>query len=256
MDNRGKEKMLRQKVKQYNQPSFIPTDPISIPHRFTRLQDREIMGLLAATLAWGQRVTILNNCERIIDWMDGEPHAFVLHFKEKDLQRFEGFVHRTFNSTDLMYFLHFFQWYYRKHESLEDAFAAGMKKDDQTVEQGLIYFRKVFFSLPHVPERTHKHVATPERNSACKRLNMFLRWMVRRDKAGVDFGHWKKIKPAQLQCPLDVHSGRTARKLGLLSRPQDDWKSVCELTDNLRKLDAQDPVQFDFALYGMGVFEK
>lgn len=256
MNSRALENLLRQKVKQYNQPSFIASDPISIPHRFSRLQDKEIIGLIAATLAWGQRVTILHNCQRIIQLMDNEPYDFVLHFKDKDLQRFEGFVHRTFNTTDLMYFLHFFQWYYRKYDSLEEAFTAGMKEKDHTTEGGLVHFRKLFFSLPFVPPRTHKHVASPERNSACKRLNMFLRWMVRNDETGVDFGLWKRIKPAQLQCPLDVHSGRSARELGLLTREQDDWKAVCELTDNLRRLDAHDPVQFDFALYGMGVFEK
>lgn len=248
--------LLDEKAKQYNTTLFISSDPISIPRKFTQLQDIEIMGFMAATLAWGQRITILNNCHKLIDLMGGKPHDFVLHFKEKDLKRFDGFVHRTFNDTDLMYFLHFFQRYYRLHHSLEDAFADGIKRHDTTVENGLIHFRELFFSLPYVPERTKKHVASPARNSACKRINMFLRWMVREDTNGVDFGCWKRIKPAQLQCPLDVHSGRTARRLGLLQREQDDWKAVCELTDNLRKYNPTDPVMYDFALYGMGVFEK
>lgn len=248
-------KLLDAKVKSYNSNAFIETDPISIPHLFTKKQDIEITGLLAATLAWGQRVTILNNCRKLINWMDNAPHDFMLNHEPADLKRFEGFVHRTFNDTDLLYFLHFLQWYYRQHSSLESAFAGGIKREDTTIEGGLNHFRQLFFSLPYFPARTKKHVASPAQNSACKRLCMYLRWMVRNDTKGVDFGIWKKIKPAQLQCPLDLHSGRTARKLGLLTRSYDDWKAVTELTDNLREFDAADPVKYDFALYGMGVFE-
>jgi uncharacterized protein (TIGR02757 family) len=248
-------KLLEAKVKAYNSDAFIETDPISVPHLFTKKQDIEIAGFLAATLAWGQRITILNNCRKLMTRMDNAPHDFIVHHKPKELKHLEGFVHRTFNDTDLLYFIHFLKWYYKKHDSLEDAFAIGMGKRDTTIEGGLNHFRTLFFSLPHFPPRTKKHVASPLQNSACKRLCMYLRWMVRKDKQGVDFGIWKKIKPAQLQCPLDLHSGRTARELGLLTRNYDDWKAVCELTDNLRQFDATDPVKYDFALYGIGVFE-
>lgn len=247
--------LLDRKAAEYNHADFIESDPICIPHSFSKKQDREIMGFLAATLAWGQRTTIINNCRKLIERMEGVPYDFILHHNEKDLQRMEGFVHRTFNDTDLLYFLSFFSTYYKEHDSLEDAFYLGMKKSDETVEQGLNHFRELFFSLAHVPSRTLKHIASPAQNSACKRINMFLRWMVRSDKRGVDFGIWKKIKPAQLMCPLDIHSGRSARRLGLLQRRQDDWKAVQELTAALRSLDAKDPVKYDFALYGMGVFE-
>ncbi|MBX7205789.1 MAG: TIGR02757 family protein [Bacteroidia bacterium] len=255
MKKESLKKLLDAKVEAYNAQLFIETDPVSIPHLFTKKQDIEITGLLAATLAWGQRVTILKNCRKLINWMDHAPHDFMLNHQPKDLKRFEGFVHRTFNDTDLLYFLHFLQWHYRQHASLEWAFAAGIKKVDTTIEGGLNHFRELFFSLSDFPARTKKHVASPAQHSACKRLCMYLRWMVRSDNRGVDFGIWKKIKPAQLQCPLDLHSGRTARNLGLLTRSYDDWKAVCELTDNLRAMDNNDPVKYDFALYGMGVFE-
>lgn len=243
-------------VRQYNTPAFIADDPIGIPHRFSRLPDREIMGFWAATLAWGQRKTIIQSANRLIELMDGAPHDFVVHHQEADRARFLGFKHRTFQATDTLYFLEFFQQYYRRHTSLETAFARHLQPGDETVENALIGFHRDFFDHPFAPERTRKHVATPERGSTCKRLNMFLRWMVRRDAAGVDFGAWTHLQPRQLLIPLDVHVERVARRLGLLERPQTDWKAVLELTRRLRAFDAADPVKYDFALFGLGVLEK
>jgi uncharacterized protein (TIGR02757 family) len=231
----------------YNHRDFIAPDPISIPHRFTKKQDIEISGLFAATLAWGVRKTILKNCTHLMKLMDDHPHEFIVHHSEKDLRPFTAFVHRTFNATDLLYFIHFLKWHYTSHDSLEILF---MK---ETMEQGLINFHNTFFSLPDHPERTRKHVATPERKSTCKRLNMYLRWMVRKDDRKVDFGIWKNIKPAQLLCPLDVHVENYARKLNLIERRQIDWLTVTELTRNLKLIDPYDPVRFDFALFGMGI---
>ena len=248
--------LLDNKVKAFNRPDFILNDPISVPHQFDKLQDIEIMGFWTAMLAWGQRKTIINKSLELAALMDNAPHDFVLHFEEKDLKHFEHFKHRTFQLTDTLYFLHFFQHYYRQHTSLEDAFARFLNSKDETVEQALTGFHHLFFSLPDSPQRTRKHIATPERKSSCKRLNMFLRWMVRKDNNGVDFGLWKKIKTNQLLCPLDVHVDRVARRLGLIQRKQTDWKTVLELTENLRKFDPKDPVKYDYALFGMGVMEK
>lgn len=242
-------------VTKFNCPDFISADPISIPHRFTRLQDIEIMGFWVAILAWGRRKTIINKASELIDLMGGQPYDFILHHKEKDRKAFLNFKHRTFQTTDTLYFLEFLQQYYRKHSSLEDAFTLHLHPGDTTTENALIGFRQLFFSLPDAPQRTQKHIASPARNSACKRLNMFLRWMVRQDDKGVDFGLWKKIKPAQLQMPLDVHVERVARRLGLIARKQRDWKTVVELTDRLRAFDPDDPVKYDFALFGIGVLE-
>lgn len=246
--------LLDSKVEQFNRPDFIPDDPISIPHRFKKKQDIEISGLFAATLAWGQRKTIINNCNRLMQWMDDDPHNFILDHKENDLKKFLDFRHRTFNPTDLLYFLEFLSWYYKKYPSLEDAFV--VPPGSETIEGGLVSFHDLFFSLPDFPRRTIKHVSTPARKSACKRINMYLRWMVRDDKKGVDFGIWKKIRPAQLVCPCDVHVDRVARKLKLIKRKQVDWQTALELTANLRKLDPMDPVKYDFALFGLGVSEK
>lgn len=245
---------LDEKVDQYNRPGFIVSDPISIPHRFKKKQDIEIAGFFAATLAWGQRVTIINNCNRLLEWMDQSPHDFICHHRPKDLKRFSDFKHRTFNNTDLLYFIHVLSQFYRKYDSLEGAFV--VDKSASTIEKGLTQFHHVFFDQPDFPHRTKKHVATPERKSACKRLNMFLRWMVREDKRGVDFGIWKQIRPSQLVCPFDVHVERVARKLKLVSRKQADWQTALELTANLRQLDPIDPVKYDFALFGLGVEEK
>jgi len=256
LSDSGLKSYLDDCVLQFNQPEFIPDDPISIPHQFTQLQDIEIIGLWVAILAWGQRKTIINKANELIDLMGGAPYDFILNHQEKDRQAFLQFKHRTFQATDTLYFLEFFQNYYRKHQSLEDAFARHLTANDPTTAKALIGFRNDFFALPNAPQRTRKHVASPARNSSCKRLNMFLRWMVRQDEQGVDFGLWKKIKPSQLQMPLDVHVERVARRLGLIDRKQRDWKTVVELTDRLRAFDPEDPVKYDFALFGVGVLEK
>jgi uncharacterized protein (TIGR02757 family) len=242
---------LDEKYEQYNRADFIPNDPVSIPHLFSKKQDIEIMGLWASVLAWGQRITIINKCKELIELMDHTPYDFVLNHSENDLKRFLNFKHRTFNATDTLYFIEFFHQFYSTHKSLEEAFIVkGLQSD---VGPGLIHFHHLFFSLPDYPNRTRKHIATPERNSGCKRLNMFLRWMVRKDDKGVDFGIWKKIKPSQLVCPCDVHVERVARTFGLIKRPKVDWETVIELTNNLKQFDPDDPVKYDFALFGLGV---
>ena len=245
---------LDSKVEQYNQPGFIKNDPISIPHQYTKKQDIEISGFLAATLAWGQRITIINKASELLEMMDNSPHDFLLHHTLDELKSFEKFKHRTFNGTDALYFIEFLSQYYRKHKSLEDAFASD--HSGETVEENLIGFYHLFFSLPDFPSRTRKHLATPERKSACKRINMFLRWMVRKDNHGVDFGLWTKISPSQLICPCDLHVERVARKLKLIRRKQMNWETALELTANLRKLDPRDPAKYDFALFGLGIEEK
>ena len=256
MKNKSLKSFLDSKVELYNQPTFIENDPISIPDLFTKKQDIEISGFFAAMFAWGQRVTIINKCKDLMNRMDNQPHDFVLHHSSKDLKGLLDFKHRTFNDTDLLYFISFFKFWYSENESLETAFTKKMGTKDQTVEKGLIGFREIFFSMEDVPQRTVKHVSSPVQNSACKRLNMYLRWMVRNDQKGVDFGIWRKIKPGQLFCPLDVHVQRVALKLQLLERENSDWKAAVELTKNLRKLDPSDPVKYDFALFGLGIEEK
>ncbi len=244
---------LDEKYEQYNRLDFIESDPISIPHRFSKKEDIEIAGFLAATIAWGQRVTIINSANKLMKLMDDAPHDFILNAKAKDLKRFQNFVHRTFNGTDAMFFMSSLQNIYKKHGGLENVFVS--KSKDEACKEAIMNFRKVFFSIPH-PERTGKHVSNPAENSSAKRVCMFLRWMVRDDKRGVDFGIWKNsVQPKDLMCPLDVHTGNVGRKLGLLKRTQNDWKAVTELSDNLRKLDKNDPIKYDFALFGLGVFE-
>lgn len=247
---------LEEKVRQFNRPEFIPDDPVSIPHLFSLKQDREIAGFLAATLAWGQRKTIINKSKELLSYMDNSPYDFVLNHREQDLTRLLKFKHRTFNDTDTLYFIEFFRNFYQKNKTLESAFVQGMDNESDTLEMGLVNFHRLFFSLPDFPPRTKKHVATPERNSACKRINMFMRWMVRKDDNGVDFGIWQQIKPSQLICPCDLHVDKVARKLGLITRKQTDWKTALELTENLRKLDPQDPVKYDFALFGLGILNN
>jgi len=244
---------LDEKVSLYNRPNFIENDPITIPHAFSKKQDIEIAGFFAATLAWGQRVTIINKCRELMGMMDQSPHDFILHHTEHDLKSFLNFKHRTFNATDTLYYIEFLTWYYSNHQSLEHAFL--ISPSDETVQKGLINFHNLFFSLDDFPQRTKKHLATPERKSTCKRINMFLRWMVRRDTKGVDFGIWSSISPSQLVCPCDVHVDRVGRKLKLISRKQTDWQTALELTANLRKLDPTDPVKYDFALFGLGIEE-
>ena len=257
---------LDRKVDEYNTPAFISSDPISIPHMFSKPQDIEIAGFFAAIFSWGNRTTIINKSKELMQLMDNAPHQFILHHEDKDRKRLLGFKHRTFNATDLLYFIEFFRWHYSRYDSLEDAF---LRSDDH-----LSGFYRYFFQLdqlasakdsldspaseglPAAPPRTHKHIASPEKNSSCKRLNMFLRWMVRQDNRGVDFGLWKRITPAKLVCPLDVHVGRVARRFNLMTRTQTDWQSALELTDYLITLDPGDPVKYDFALFGLGVMEK
>jgi uncharacterized protein (TIGR02757 family) len=253
---------LSEKAWLYNNLNFIEADPISIPHRFTVKQDIEIAAFFAATLAWGQRVTIINKCNELLAMMDNRPYEFLIHHTLNDLKPFTKFKHRTFNATDTLYFIESLSAFYQTHDSLEEAFVEDLDlkinplPEQYPIEQALIQFNKTFFSLPDAPARTHKHVSTPARKSACKRLNMFLRWMVRQDTRGVDFGIWKKISPTQLVCPCDVHVERIARNLKLITRKGMNWQTATELTTNLRKLNPADPVLFDFALFGIGVMEK
>lgn len=244
--------LLDRKAAEYNRPSFIPYDPISVPRLFTKQQDIEIAGFFAAVFAWGNRTTIIRKSKELMQLMDNAPYEFCLHHNTGGLKRLTGFIHRTFNATDLLYFIEFFKFHYRHHDSLETAFTM----HGQPVEKMLTGFHRYFFSLDNVPARTRKHIATPEHGSTCKRLNMFLRWMVRRDDKGVDFGCWKNISPAQLVCPIDLHVARVARRLGILKRKQTDWPAAIELTDYLRTLDSADPVRYDFALFGLGAMEK
>ncbi len=244
-------------VARYNRPEFITNDPICVPHRFSKLQDIEIIGFWTAVLAWGQRKTIISSADTLIRLMDGAPYDFVVNHTESDRKKLLGFKHRTFQATDTLYFLDFFQHYYRRHDSLEGAFARFILPfTENTVETALTGFHELFFSLPDAPNRTRKHIPTPARKSTCKRLNMFLRWMIRKDNNGVDFGLWKSIRSDQLLVPLDVHVDRIARKFGLLQRKQTDWQAVLELTETLRQFDPNDPVKYDFALFGLGVLEK
>lgn len=248
-------RLLDEKVRLYNQPSFIDKDPVIIPHSFTKKQDVEIAGLFAAVLAWGNRTSIINNCRKLMGWMDNHPHDFILHHKDTDLKGFLSFAHRTFNATDLLYFIHFLQYHYQQHDSLEDAFVPEKRYKEDTVEQALIYFHNYFFSIDH-PDRTKKHISTPARKSACKRLNMYLRWMVRKDKKGVDLGLWKKINPHQLICPLDVHVARVAERLELLPNNSSNWQNALHLTYQLRELNPDDPAVYDYALFGLGAEER
>jgi uncharacterized protein (TIGR02757 family) len=240
-------------VKKYNNTDFIANDPVVIPHLFTFKQDIEIAGFFAATLAWGQRVTIINNCNKLIQWMDHAPHDFIINHTDQDLKPFLKFVHRTFNSTDVLYFIYFLKKFYTSNASLESAFSGHLTTRDETIENALTGFYSMFFDDENAPHRTRKHVATPLHKSACKRLCMYLRWMVRQDKNGVDFGIWKEIKPSQLICPIDVHVERVAREYKLITRKQVDWQMALELTSALRKFDPQDPAKYDFALFGLSV---
>ena len=223
---------LDKKYKQYNRSDFIANDPISIPHLFSKKQDIEIMGFIASVLAWGQRVTIINKCKELSERMDHAPYDFVINHQDSDLKKMLGFKHRTFNDTDLLYFISFFNWFYKTNNSLENAFVKEKVYKGINTEKALMDFRRLFFSMEDFPMRTRKHISTPEHKSACKRLNMFLRWMVRKDTKGVDFGIWSKINPAQLICPCDVHVERVARKLGLITRLQTDWQTAVELTES------------------------
>jgi uncharacterized protein (TIGR02757 family) len=270
------------KVLQYNRPNFIENDPICIPHQYSKRQDIEISAFFASILAWGQRKTIINKCNELFLRMDNSPYEFMLNHGDEDLKRLLGFKHRTFNDTDLLYFVSFFKHHYSRSNSLETAFlpedfnleyvqgagpmevelasSACMLGDfstsDLTIEKALNHFRTYFFSIPDFPSRTIKHISSPLQKSTCKRLNMFLRWMVRKDNCGVDFGIWNHIPASALICPCDVHVDRVGRKLKLIKRKQTDWLTAVELTNNLKKFDPNDPVKYDFALFGMGVEEK
>ena len=254
----GLKKFLDQKVIQFNNPSFIKDDPVCIPHLFSKKQDIEIAGFFAAIFSWGIRKTIINKSKLLLQLMDNAPHDFCLHHNDEDLKKVERFCHRTFNDTDLLYFISFFKFHYSKHNSLEVAFFNNetIKQFDNVVEQSLNYFYQYFFSLEDVPARTKKHIASPQKNSTCKRLNMFLRWMVRNDAKGVDFGIWEKISPSQLICPVDLHVARVAKHFNLLKRKQVDWLAAVELTEALKKFDKKDPVKYDFALFSLGILEK
>jgi uncharacterized protein (TIGR02757 family) len=246
-------RFLDEKVEQYNNRSFITSDPIQIPHRFSKKEDIEIAGFLSASIAWGNRTMIINNANKLTRFMDDAPYDFVMNHNKSDLKSMEGFVHRTFNSSDLWYFIKGLQNIYQNHGGLETALLPKEEHDDY--QSAISDFKKRFFELPHL-SRTQKHVSDPLKGSAAKRICMYLRWMVRSNATGVDFGLWKTHSTTKLSCPLDVHTGNIARKLGILKRKQNDWKAVKELDITLRKFDPEDPVKYDFALFGLGVFEK
>ena len=253
MNKKELKEFLDEKVLQYNHTDFIESDPIQIPHLFSLKEDIEISGFLIATIAWGNRKSIINNGTKLMRIMGNSPYDFVMNFSEKNSKIFSGFKHRTFNEYDLSFFIKALQHIYLNHGGMEAVFSKNSGK--MSLQPAIHEFKKVFFEIPHL-DRTQKHISDPLKNSAAKRINMYLRWMVRKDNSGVDFGIWKNISPSLLSCPLDVHSGNVARKLKLLSRKQNDGKAVSELDDSLRKLDASDPVKYDFALFGLGAFEK
>lgn len=244
---------LDEKVLLYNNPKFIESDPIQIPHEFSLKEDIEIAGFLTATIAWGNRKMIINNAKKMMDYMGNSPYDFVMEHEAHHLENLSTFVHRTFNSDDVITFVKALQHIYKNHQGLEAVFTKN--QDAFSMQNSISEFKKIFFETEHL-QRTTKHISDPNNGSAAKRINMFLRWMVRQDKAGVDFGIWKNIPASKLSCPLDVHSGNVARKLELLTRKQNDAKALHELDTALRKLDANDPVKYDFALFGLGVFEK
>ena len=241
------------KVETYNRNSFIASDPIQVPHQFSKKEDIEIAGFLSAIIAWGNRTMIIRNSKKMMEIMDNSPFDFVLNHSTNDLKKITNFVHRTFNSNDLQYFIKSLQNIYKNHGGLENVLKPS--KNEINYQNSITEFKTIFFELHH-EVRTEKHISNPQKNSAAKRIHMFLRWMVREDNKGVDFGLWKTHSPAYLSCPLDVHSGNVARKLGILNRKQNDWKAVNELDTKLRSFDSKDPVKYDFALFGLGVFEK
>lgn len=253
MTNSERKEFLDEKVILYNNPKFIDSDPIQIPHQYSIKEDVEISAFLTATIAWGNRMMIIKNADRMMDIMGNSPFDFIMNHKEVHLEKANEFVHRTFNNIDFKYFIKALQHIYRKHSGLENVFQTHATK--HSLQPAIHQLKKIFFEIPH-PSRTTKHISDPLNGSAAKRLNMYLRWMIRNDNCGVDFGIWKSLSPSQVSCPLDVHSGKVARKLGLLNRKQNDAKALVELDSNLRKMDPTDPSKYDFALFGLGVFEK
>ncbi len=253
MNKKELKEFLDEKAVQYEKPDFIPHDPIQIPHRFSKKEDIEIAAFLTATIAWGNRKSIITNATKMMEIMGNAPHDFILNYDQDVERTFDGFVHRTFNAIDLETFMRSLHHIYSNEGGLESAFSKSIINDD--LQKGISNFKKLFFAIDHLP-RSQKHVSDPLKNSAAKRINMFLRWMVRDNNAGVDFGIWKSISPSLLSCPLDVHTGNVARKLKLLSRKQNDGKSLLQLDTALRKMDPADPVKYDFALFGLGAFEK
>ena len=252
------QKILNQKVKQYNRLEFIEKDPICIPHQYKKQQDIEIAAFFAAIFAWGNRTTIINKSKELLERMDHAPYDFCMNHSPKELKKIFGFVHRTFNDTDALYCIAFFKQHFSYYQSLEAAFFQNQitKEKIKNVQAALTHFQSYFMSLEDAPRRTQKHVSSPVSGSTCKRLNMFLRWMVRKDHQGVDFGIWNTIKPSELIMPIDVHVARVSRNLGILNRPQTDWLAALELTEYCRTLDVKDPVKYDFALFSLGVIEK
>jgi len=244
---------LDEKVLQFNTPGFIEHDPIQIPHRYSVKEDIEISGFLAATISWGTRISIITSVKRMMELMGNSPYDFIMNHKDEHLKKIDGFVHRNFNSIDFHTFIEALKYLYLRQNGLEGIFTE--HKTSESIQPAIHQLKKEFFTIPHI-ERTRKHLPDPLHGSASKKVNLFLRWMIRKDDAGVDFGIWKQISPSILSCPLDVHSGRVARKLGLLHRNQNDAKAVNELDINLRLLDNKDPVKYDFALFGLGVYEN
>jgi len=244
---------LDEKVIQYNTLDFIDSDPIQIPHLYTLKEDIEIAGFLAATIAWGNRKMIIKNSHQMMQLMGNSPYDFIMNHKEHHLEQLDGFVHRTFNAIDFTHFIKALKHIYTNHKGLENVFQ--LYATDDSLQHAIHQLKQLFFEIEH-PSRTTKHISDPIKGSAAKRINMYLRWMIRKDDTGVDFGLWKNISPGLLSCPLDVHSGNVARKLGILIRKQNDIKALAELDTNLRKMDPNDPVKYDFALFGLGVFEK
>jgi uncharacterized protein (TIGR02757 family) len=245
---------LEEKAFQYNSPEFIDSDPVQLPHLFSDPNDIEISAFLTASIAWGNRKSIIQNAKALMTLMDNSPHDFIMNAEGKDMRIFSNFVHRTFRGDDCVFFIQSLQNIYREQGGLGGVFQSAFSQTN-SLERSLIEFRELFFRPPH-PARTQKHVSDITKSSAAKRLNLFLRWMVRRDKTGIDFGLWKGIPMSALFLPLDVHTASVARKLGLLKLRQNNWKAVLEVTEKLREFDRKDPVKYDYALFGLGIFEK
>ncbi len=242
---------LDAKVKEFNTTNFIEPDPISVPHRYSLKEDIEIASFLASSIAWGNRKMITKNGHRMMDLLGDSPHDFVMSHQEHHLEQLEAFVHRTFNGEDFKYFIKALKHIYTNHGGLESIFIK--HQTEYSLQPAIHALNKIFFEIEH-PQRTRKHVADPMKGSVAKRINMNLRWLCRKDNKGVDFGIWN-LNPSKLSCPLDVHSGNVARKLGLLERKNNDLKALEELDKSLRELDPNDPVKYDFALFGLGIFE-